>query len=280
MALAHSSYQTVIVPIRLAITFIMLAIASARGGPAELQHLKIELVSDTKSVDPGRPLWVGLHFDIEKGWHIYWRNPGDSGEPPRVRWSLPDGFHAGEIEWPAPARLGSGSVIDYGYEESVLLPVEIETPESLAPGRVTISADVSWLVCKDICVPGKAGMTLSLLMQPTPGSVSESHVLFQSAKLHAPKPIPTAWKVSALAEKDSFVLTIYGNHVRKASFFPLEPDQIDNAAAQTITILPGEVRLTLKKADRLLKTPTTLDGVLELSSGQAYNVSAPVQLPR
>jgi DsbC/DsbD-like thiol-disulfide interchange protein len=245
-----------------------------------MQHLKIELISDTNSVELGRPLWVGLHFEMEKDWHIYWKNPGDSGEPPRVRWDLPNGFHAGEIDWPAPARLGSGSVIDYGYEESVLLPVEIETPKSLAPGRVIISADVSWLVCKDICIPGKAGLMLSLPMQATPGSFTESHALFQSARTHAPKPIPSTWRVSALSEKDSFVLTIYGDGVRKASFFPLEADQIDNSAPQTIAMLPGEVRLTLKKADRLLKTPATLDGVLEVGSGRAYAVSAPVQLSR
>jgi DsbC/DsbD-like thiol-disulfide interchange protein len=268
--------------IRLAITCIalVLAVASARGGPAEMEHLSIQLVSDTNSVEPGIPLWVGLLFEMEQDWQIYWRNPGDSGEPPRVRWSLPNGFHAGEIEWPAPARLGSGSVIDYGYQESVLLPVEIETPKGLAPGRVTISADVSWLVCKDICVPGKAGLVLSLPIRATPGSVSESHALFQAAKSRAPKPIPSTWKVHALSEKDCFVLTIYGDGVRNASFFPLEPDQIDNAAPQTIAMLPGGVRLTLKKADRLLKTPTTLDGVLEVGSGRAYDVSAPVQLSR
>jgi DsbC/DsbD-like thiol-disulfide interchange protein len=285
IAPAHSSHQTAIegiMRIRFSITCIglVLAVGSARGGPAEVEHLKIQLVSDTSAVEPGVPLWVGLHFEMEKGWHIYWRNPGDSGEPPRVRWTLPNGFHAGEIEWPAPARLGSGSVIDYGYEESVLLPVEIEIPKGLTAGRVTISADVSWLVCKDICVPGKARLVLSLPMQATPGSVSESHALFRAAKSRTPKPIPSTWKVHALSEKDCFVLTIYGDSVRKASFFPVEPDQIDNAAAQTLAMLPGEVRLTLKKADRLLKTPTTLDGVLEVSSGRAYDVSAPVQLSR
>jgi DsbC/DsbD-like thiol-disulfide interchange protein len=267
-------------PMRLEITCVlmMLATAFAQGRPAKTEHLRVQLVSDTNSVEPGRPLWVGLHFEMEKQWHIYWRNPGDSGEPPRVRWNLPVGFQAGEIEWPAPARLGSGSVIDYGYEEPVLLAVEMQTPKSLRPsGRVTLSADVSWLVCKDICVPGEAGLTLSLPVEATPGSLSMSHALFQAAKSRTPKPMPSPWKISAALEKDRFVLTIHGGGVTRATFFPLEADQIDNAAPEVVAALPNGLRLTLKKSDRLLKTPATLDGVLEVSPGLAYGVSAPVE---
>lgn len=259
-------------------TIIVLATASAWGLPAETEHLKIQLLSDTDSVQPGRPLLIGLRFEMQRQWHIYWRNPGDSGEPPRVRWNVPAGFQAGEIQWPAPERLGSGSVIDYGYQKPVLLPVEMQTPRNLAVGSsVTLSAEVSWLVCKDICVPGKAELTLSLPVSMAPGSVSASHALFQEGRLRLPKPMPTAWTIEATAEKDRFVLTIHGAGVRKASFFPFEPDQIDNAAPQIATTLPGGLRLTLKKSDQLLKTPAMLDGVLRLSSGRVYAVWAPVR---
>ena len=247
---------------------------------AETEHLKVQLLSDTNSVEPGKPFWVGLHFEIEKEWHIYWRNPGDSGEPPRVQWNLPPGFLPGQLEWPAPARLGSGSVIDYGYEEAVLLPVEIETPKSLAPDhRVTLSADVSWLVCRDICVPGRETLNLSLPVEAASSSVSASHALFQAAKSRAPKPLPSTWRVDAISEPDRFVLTIHSDSVAKASFFPLEADQIDNSAPQAVAVVPDGVRLTLKKSDRLLKMPATLDGVLEVSPDRAYGVRAPIQSP-
>ena len=257
-----------------------LATACVGGRSTESEHLKVQLVSDTDSVEPGRPLWVGLHFEMEKEWHIYWRNPGDSGEPPRIRWNLPAGFRAGAIQWPAPARLGSGSVIDYGYEEPVLLPVEIQVPKTLRPGdSVMLSAGVSWLVCKDICVPGKAVLTLSLPVRATPGSASGSHALFQAAKFQAPKPIPSTWRVEVVSDKDRFVLTIEGGNLAKVSFFPLEADQIDNAAPQVAAALPGGMRLTLKKSEQLLHTPATLDGVLEVGLGQAYGMSVPVQSP-
>jgi DsbC/DsbD-like thiol-disulfide interchange protein len=259
-------------------TMILLVTVSAWARPAETEHLNVQLVSDTDSVQPGTALLVGLHFAMEKNWHIYWKNPGDSGEPPRVRWSLPLGFQAGELQWPAPARLGSGSVIDYGYERPVLLFVEMQTPENLTVGsRLTLSADVRWLVCKDICMPGKTNVTLSLPVRTAPGSASASHVLFRDARSRTPKPMPSTWRTDVTSEKDDFVLTIRGADVARVSFFPLEADQIDNAARQTLTTLPDSLRLTLKKSEQLLKTPAMLDGVLELSTGRSYTVSAPVR---
>jgi thiol:disulfide interchange protein DsbD len=170
-------------------------------------------------------------------------------------------------------------VIDYGYQGSVLLPVELQTPRTpLAAGSsLTISAEVSWLVCKDMCVPGQADLTLSLPVRMAPGPVSAAHTQFQEARSRLPQPMPPAWSTEATSEKAFFVLTIHGTGVANASFFPLEADQIDHAAPQTTTPLPGGVRLTLKKSEQLSKTPARLDGVLKLSSGRAYAVSVPVR---
>jgi thiol:disulfide interchange protein DsbD len=262
----------------LVVTVILLAAASAWAGAADSGRLKVELVSATGSLQPGRPLLLGLHFELRPHWHIYWRNPGDSGVPPQVRWRLPPGFQAGVLQWPAPERLGSGSVIDYGYQDSVLLPVELQTPGNLAAGAsVTLAAEVSWVVCSDICVPGKAELTLTLPVRPAPGERSPSQALFQPALAHLPKPMPPAWKAEAREEKDAFVLTVLGAGGADASFFPLQADQVDNAAPQTVTAVPDGVRLTLRKSELLLKVPGSLEGVLTLGPGQAYAVSAPVR---
>jgi thiol:disulfide interchange protein DsbD len=259
-------------------TVLVLLTASAWGHSAETDQLKVQLISDTDAVQPGSALLVGLRFEMQKQWHIYWRNPGDSGEPPQVRWKLPAGFRAGEVQWPAPERLGSGSVIDYGYRGSVLLPVVIQTPRTaLAAASITLSAEVSWLVCKDICVPGQADLTLSLPVRMAPAPVSASHPLFQEAGSRLPKPMPPAWRIEATSEPAFFVLTVQGAGVGNGAFFPFEADQIDHAAPQTTTVLPDGVRLVLKKSDQLAKTPARLDGVLELGSGQVYALSVPVR---
>jgi len=262
-------------------TGIVLAAASAWGQPGETEHLKVQLVSDSDSVQPGRPLRVGLRFEMQDHWHIYWRNPGDSGVPPQVRWKLPAGFQVGKLQWPAPERLGSGSVIDYGYPEPVLLAVEVQTPMTLAAGgSITLAAEVSWLACKDICVPGKADLTLTLPVRLAPGPVPAAHALFQEARSRLPRPTPPAWRIEATAQKDVFVLTIHGAGAGKASFFPLTADQIDNAAPQAATPFPGGMRLTLRKSDQRMKTPARLEGVLKLGRGRAYVVSAPVRALR
>jgi DsbC/DsbD-like thiol-disulfide interchange protein len=259
-----------------------LVISPVVARAADTDHLKVDLISDAASVTPGKPLWVGFHFVPEKEWHIYWVNPGDSGEPPRVTWHLPDGFQAGSIEWPAPERLGAGTVIDYGYSGPVVLPVEVRVPANVKPGStIAISATLRWLVCHDICVPGKADLTLSLPVQTSPAPQSSSHELFKEALARVPKPAPAAWKVEAVSENDDFVLTVHaGARIQNATFFPLDAEQIENSAPQNVSAIPGGVRLTLKKSDQLLKTPATLRGVIELADGKAYEVSAPVSAPR
>src|SRR5579872_2186558 len=77
-------------------------------------HSRLTLISEHNSIQPGQIFWAGLHFQLENQWHIYWVNPGDSGEPPRVTWNLPAGFHVGALTWPAPHRLRSSSLVDYG----------------------------------------------------------------------------------------------------------------------------------------------------------------------
>ena len=256
-----------------------LATVPVWGRQAETGPLEVQLLCDTDSVRPGSPLRVGVYFELQKGWHIYWRNPGDSGLPPQVRWTLPAGFQAGELRWPAPERLGSGSVIDYGYQGSVLLPVELQTPgPALAAGStVTLSAQVSWIVCKDVCLPGKAELKLVLPVRMEPGPVSASHARFQEADARLPGPMPPDWTAEATVDPGHFVLTLHGAGLARAAFFPLEPEQIDNAAPQTRTPLPGGLRLTLKKSDQMTESPARLDGVLALGPGRVYAVSASVR---
>ena len=99
------------------------------------RHVKASLVAETDAVRPGQTLTVGIRLDMERGWHTYWRNPGDSGLPTRAKWELPGGFAAGEIRWPYPIRFTTGPLVSFGYEHEVLLPVEIRVPAALARDR-------------------------------------------------------------------------------------------------------------------------------------------------
>ncbi|HMD83252.1 MAG TPA: protein-disulfide reductase DsbD domain-containing protein [Terriglobia bacterium] len=242
-------------------------------------HGAVDLVSEQTSVQPARPFWVGLRFQLEQGWHIYWTNPGDSGEPPRVKWGLPAGFQAGPLHWPVPRRIEDHSLIDYGYQGEVLLPAEISPPAKLAAGAdVQLNATVSWLVCREICVPGRAALALTLPTgNGTPGPASPMHPLFAKARADLPRPAPKSWKVSANLDKYRFVLNVdTGIRETGATFFPLEPNQIENAAPQKASPSSRGVRLEMEKSDQLLKAPPRLTGVLVLPAGQGYVIEAPI----
>ena len=148
----------------------MLCAASAPAEGTPIPHGTVELIAENPWITVGHRLDLGLRFELEKGWHIYWVNPGDSGEPPRVGWQLPMGLTAGPMEWPAPRRLGASSIVDFGYEDRVMLIVPIRADANLAaeqPAR--LGAELRVLVCShEMCIPGKAQLSLTLPIQPQP----------------------------------------------------------------------------------------------------------------
>jgi thiol:disulfide interchange protein DsbD len=120
-------------------------------GPPKVQA---ELAPESAAAVPGGVIHVGLRQQIAPGWHTYWRNPGDSGEPTRVVWTVPQGWSAGEIVWPTPSRHRLQHLVNYGYTGEVFLPVPIHVPASARPGEtVTLRGEASWLVCETICIP-------------------------------------------------------------------------------------------------------------------------------
>lgn len=136
-----------------------------RPAAAELPRpVKAVILSGVSAVTPGVPFEAGVLLEIDPGWHVYWKNPGDSGLPTSVEFTLPQGFKAGEPRWPVPSVLkGAGGLTDYGYESSLLLSAVITPPHDLKPGAsVTIKALVSWVSCRDICIPGRAELELEM----------------------------------------------------------------------------------------------------------------------
>ena len=95
----------------------------------------------TRHHKPGEEITIAIEQSIAEGWHTYWSNPGDSGAAPRVKWSLPEGFTEAKIEWPAPHKLPYGPLLNYGYENSVILLQKIKAPETLPEGPVTLKTD-------------------------------------------------------------------------------------------------------------------------------------------
>jgi len=256
-----------------------LATAIAQQQPA---HARVDLLAKQDAVVPGKDLRLGIHFALDPGWHIYWTNPGDSGQPPVLKWQLPSGFSAGEIDWPRPERMQStAQLADYGYHGEVLLPVTVHVPASLKAGSsVPLAAEAKWLVCREVCIPEHAQLHLELPVAQSAQDSAQPAALFAGAEKLLPQPMPRGWRAVASSGKDDFVLSVEaGKPLAKAEFFPLDPNQIDNAAPQKLLHSAHGLKIVLKKSDLLTRPLKVLRGVLVVPGGAAYSIEAYVGQP-
>src|SRR5205085_252550 len=172
------------------------------------EHVEAELVTDRDSAQPGKPALVGLKLRMADQWHTYWKNPGDSGLPTRIQWSLPAGWKAGEIQWPYPRPLPVGPLMNYGYEDEVVLLAELTPPADAAPGPRVIHAKADWLVCKDICVPEKGELDITL---PVAAGEPAANPRWQAHIERARNMLPVAlsgWQYEAAIVGKSLVLRL------------------------------------------------------------------------
>lgn len=160
-----------------------------RAERAKRHHTQAQLLADIKSIQPGIPFTVGVLMTMDKGWHTYWQNAGEAGLPTTIEWTLPEGFSAGEIQWPRPHKYNeSGDVLTYGYADENMLLVQITPPANVRlHSTVTLRAKVSWLECEKICVPGDADVELKLRVLASAPEI-DNEALF--AKYRALIPLP------------------------------------------------------------------------------------------
>jgi DsbC/DsbD-like thiol-disulfide interchange protein len=275
---AGGIFSPAVATVTLVTFFLFFAVANSAQS-AHIPHGTLELVSDNSAISPGHDFTVGLEFKMERGWHIYWENPGDSGEPPHVTWQLPKGLTAGEIKWPAPRKMGASTIVNYVYDGDVLLIAPIRVGADYAGSSSDkMEAAVKFLICSDqMCMPGKAQLSLDAPAKAQSGQDAATASIFAAARARLPKPAPANWKVSGHAEKDSFVIEIQaGQPIAQGYFFPWNESQIENSAPQIAASRPTGLRLTLRKSGELTKPLASLKGVLELPGGEAYLLDVPI----
>ena len=156
--------------------------------------MQAELIAEPAAIAPGQPFWVGMRLRIKEHWHVYWRNPGDSGEAVAITWQLPPGFAADPIAWPTPSRIPVAHLVNFGYERETTLLTRITPPATLAAGApVDLKADVTWLVCEKECIPGETRLSLTLPVAGA-GAVARprsAHArIFDAARAALPQPAP------------------------------------------------------------------------------------------
>ena len=196
-------------------------------------RVRAELVAYApQGVAPGQPLWLGLQITHQPGWHTYWKNPGDSGLPTELRWTLPAGVDVGDIAWPVPQKLRVEQMANYGYEGTVLLPVALQlAPSFKAAEHLTVRLHASWLVCKLECIPEEGDFTLQL---PLHGSTALHAGAFAAAQAAQPQPLMGDSRVRVDSGGEQLHLSVPGLPValrgQALQLFSEAPAAIEHAA--------------------------------------------------
>jgi thiol:disulfide interchange protein DsbD len=257
------------------------ATGAARADPtAAAEQLSVRLAVPPAQIYPGQQFKAGLYFKLEPGWHVYWLNSGDSGQPPSMKWQLPAGISAGALEFPTPRRLPLGTLMDYGYEREVLFPVPVQVASDFRPATpsVTLAAVVKWLVCREVCVPGSAELSVvraALGAAPAlPTTTADARLVarFESA---VPAALPASDQARFTTAGRNLMLTVTtGRRESSAQFFPADQNLIANAAPQVVKPLTDGFQLTLVKDENLTAAPKELHGVVVLADDRAYEIRA------
>ncbi len=226
------------------------------------------LLSSRDEVSPGERFHVALAQRIAPGWHTYWRNPGDSGEATKIDWALPTGVSAGEIQWPAPKALPVEPLVNFGFEGTVLLPVEISVPADAKPGEtISLKANATWLVCEKICIPEEGAFTLDLPVSATPAVDEAAQARIDAARAALPQPAGFTAGLRADGEKLALSLPGIGPAAGDLRFFPHSDTLIDHAAPQPATASGQGVNLQLARSSAFKVQDAALTGVLTFSEG-------------
>jgi thiol:disulfide interchange protein DsbD len=189
--------------------------SSAQSRPTvTAPHVTVSLLVPPAQIYPGQSFTAGLDFRMEDGWHVYWTNAGDSGEPPTANWMLPPGITASALQFPPPKRLPLGPLMDFGYEDEVVFPIPVQVAANFKPSGspAALAAHVTWLVCREVCIPGKGDLHVERAALAAPPTSRQTDAAAQSLitkfQNQLPKPLPSTDTATFSPTPKGFVLDV------------------------------------------------------------------------
>ena len=257
--------------------------AQAPGEPIATARLILDPTQPEYSgdaVDPyetpdGAYIWAGVEFTIPEGWHIYWRNPGDSGIPTSLTWQIvPEGVTPGSILWPVPKRAEMGGLVNYGYEKKIILPVPIQVgygpPDVVfdddntqrwakglpVNGELTVKAD--WLVCKDICIPESQILSARIEEPSSAADIAALRTALSTIPNDATSP-----DAYVTADDKTVRIAVHTQANSHADIFPIDDGWFSNNATPTVTRAKEWIGFTLPRASAPLTD--TLHAVISIT---------------
>jgi len=240
--------------------------------------VKVELVSERTGLEPGREVRLGVRLVHAPGWHSYWRNPGDSGLPTELQLESPGGWTARPFEWPTPSRYAVGPLANHGYEGETLLPFRLRVPADWTDAEATIVARVTYLACKEVCIPGEARVSLRLPNLDAPLASRHASV-FERLDAIAARPDP-GLQLRAYLDARALTLEAPGSKTpARVEFFPYDPGVSAPPAPQYLIEHGEGWLLRVARPDQGAIDPGAIEriaGVIVID-GRAVEIDAPVE---
>jgi len=256
--------------------------ALALAEPLRTKHVTADLLLENQTLQPGRAgkseNWIGLRLEMIPHWHTYWRFPGDSGLPTEVEWTLPAGWRAGPAHWPIPQRLFIPPLVNYGFEKEAMLAFQLEIPEKESEGTKRIGASVSWLVCKEECIPEKGQIVLDVKVSrvnPKPATFAR---YFNELRSQQPSPLPAGASAKVVYKEKMLGIELEGvNGFANADFFPLAPQIVKGDAPPNVEEAGNKTTLWLEKSDPFDRKAVSLPGmIVQKGESKIYELSVPL----
>ncbi len=221
-------------------------------------HARISLIKDHSDFVPGTSINIGLKVSMDKGWHTYWRNPGDSGGPIVIDWDLPKGFSVSDIKWPLPEKIEYPPLMTYGYEDFVIYPMVLSIPADYSDDYFEMAADI--LICADVCIPESGKISSNLL------DIESDSLIYEWLESIPSKSLPIT---TSLNDNNLEIRFTFDKEIKEIYFFPDENNSIDYSSKQDFYKKDDDYFLSIKLFNDEFQN---VSGVLDID-GTGYNVS-------
>jgi thiol:disulfide interchange protein len=249
--------------------------AHGQGGQAGKNAIAVSLVPESRMIAPGRTVTLALVMRPEKGWHGYWKNPGDSGSETQITWELPKGVSVGQIQYPVPDQFVIAGLMNYVYKGAYAHLIEVQVPADVTPGtRLPLNARVDYLACTDeVCVPESATVATELQVG-SPPATQPNGAAFDRFRGAMPKPLGSEARFELAGDRFRLAIPVpAGVELQQPYFYPLTDGALAYAAPQTIS-RAGDLLIVEAQAPANPASLAAVQGVLELSDGNGLSLTA------
>lgn len=247
-------------------TIFFLIITSGLSVAQQLTQANATIVIDSYSLENSRSIPAGILVELEKGWHLYWRNSGDTGIPTSVEFDLPEGINITEIQWPVPKVFEFDGLASFGYEKQVLLLTELTIPENYQSYSVSVTAKLKSLICKDVCIPFNTTISKDIILKNNFRADKNISQLFAETRKYLPE-LKNDFELSFFSDEEKITIAIGSikfdlSKIMSLYFLPYEIGIFKNTAEQDFILKDNRIELMLEYDHFKAEKPRKLFGIL------------------